>query len=60
MQYIVDVGSTIPFQEAESFSYTPYVVIGMVMATGQFAECQSTDFESLVRAALPAELIIYV
>ena len=34
VQYIIDVWSPIPFQEAESFSYTPYVVTGAVTATG--------------------------
>ena len=54
MPYVVGVGSPIPFQEAESFSNTPYVV-GVATDKGQVAKCQSADFESLVRATLPKE-----
>ena len=57
MSYIEDVGSPTPFQEAESFSYTPYIR-GVVTAKGQFAECQSADLQCLVCASLPTEHII--
>ena len=53
MQYIMGVGSPIPSHEAELFSYMPYV-IGVAMAAGQFAKCQSDDF-FCVCANLPSE-----
>ena len=43
LPYVVGVGSPIPFLEAESFSYTTYVV-GVATDTSRLAECQSADF----------------
>ena len=59
VQYVVGVITPIPVQATESFSYT-LLVVGVATAIGQFAECQSADFERLMRATLPTEPLIYV
>ena len=53
--YVVVVGSRIHVQETHSS-----FVVGVGTATSQFADCQSADFESLVRATLPTDLVISV
>ena len=52
MPFVVDVGSAIPFQEIES------CFLKKIFYACQFAECQSADFETLVRATMPTESMI--